>query len=75
MLIEIKHWNGNVLHTIEADNLWAAIVALVKAGADLSRANLFMANLSGVNLSGADLYGANHTATATATAPANIDRD
>jgi len=45
MLIEIKCWNGNVLHTIEADNFRAAIVALVQARADLSRADLSRAKI------------------------------
>ena len=65
MLIEIKSWiNGKVLHTFETDNLRMAIIALVKQGADLSRADLYGANLSRANLYGADLsranlYGAN----------------
>jgi len=69
MLIEIKHWKGNILHTIEADNLRAAVEALIRAranlsGANLSRADFSRANLSRANLSGADfsranLYGAN----------------
>ena len=51
-LIEIKHWNGKILHTIETDNLRSAIILLVNSGADLSVANLYGANLSGANLSG-----------------------
>ena len=70
MLIEIKSWiDGQVLHTIEADSIKAAVEALVEkganlsradlSGADLSRANLSGANLSRAHLSGADLSGAN----------------
>ena len=56
---QIKHWNGNVLHTIEADNIKAAMEALVKSEANLSGVNLWGANLSGVNLRGANIWGAN----------------
>jgi len=67
-LIEIKHWTGNILHTIEADNIKAAIEALVKVGtnlgganlggADLRGADLGRANLRRADLGGADLLGA-----------------
>ena len=55
-LIEIKHWNGSTLHTIEADNIKSAIEALVKSGADLRGAFLDGAFLDGADLRGAD-YG------------------
>lgn len=40
MLIEIKHRNGNALHTIEADNLKTAVEMLAKKGAYLEGAYL-----------------------------------
>ena len=40
MLIEIKHCIGKILHTIEADNLRSAVIALVNSGANLSGAYL-----------------------------------
>ena len=45
-LIEIRHWNGNVLHSIEADSIKAAVELLLGRGADLS----------GAVLSGAEYY-------------------
>ena len=59
MLIEIKHCIGKILHTIEADNLRSAVIALVNSGADLSGANLSEAYISRAYLSEAYLSGAN----------------
>ena len=59
MLIEIKHCIGKILHTIEADNLRSAVIALVNSGANLSGAYLSGANLSRAYLSEAYLSGAN----------------
>jgi hypothetical protein len=50
-LVTIKHWNGNILYTTEADSIKAAVEALVK-----SEANLTGADLTGANLRGA-IYG------------------
>jgi hypothetical protein len=58
-LIEIKHWNGKILHTIEADSIKAAVEALVRNGANLNMASLDGANLNRANLNGASLDGAN----------------
>ena len=58
MQIEIKHWSGSVLHTIEADTIKAAVEALVKRGANLRGANLEGAYLRGAYLEGAK-YGEN----------------
>jgi uncharacterized protein YjbI with pentapeptide repeats len=50
-MIEIKHKiTGEVLHTVDADDL---------VGANLKGANLEGANLEGANLKWADLVGAN----------------
>jgi hypothetical protein len=57
-LIEIKNWTGEVLHTIKADSIKAAVKVLIKRGADLRGANLTGANLRGANLTGAYLRGA-----------------
>jgi uncharacterized protein YjbI with pentapeptide repeats len=62
--IEIKNWSGNVLHTIEADSLKAAVEALVKQGCNLrgvylEGAYLEWAYLGGAYLEGANLRGAN----------------
>ena len=60
-MIEIKHKDGRVLATVEADTLRGANLRGANLrwadlrGADLSGANLFEANLSWANLSGADL--------------------
>lgn len=55
-LIEIKSWiNGKVLHTIEADNIRAAVEVLVRQGAYLQGADLQGAYLQGADLQGADL--------------------
>jgi hypothetical protein len=57
---EIKSsWNDEVLFAIETDSLKLAVEAAVKAGANLSRANLSGANLLWANLSGANLRWAN----------------
>ena len=59
MKIEIKtRWSGSVLFSLETDNIKLCIEAAVRAGANLSGADLSGANLSGANLSGADLSGA-----------------
>ncbi len=58
-IIKIKHLSGEVLQTIEADNLKTAIEALIRRGANLEGANLEGANLRGANLRGANLEGAN----------------
>jgi uncharacterized protein YjbI with pentapeptide repeats len=57
-IIEIKHYKGSILYTIEADNLRSAIIALVKSGADLNGADLSWADLSWADLNGANLSGA-----------------
>ena len=54
-LIEIRHWNGNVLHSIEADSIKAAVELLLGRGADLSGAVLSGAVLRDADLSGAVL--------------------
>ena len=66
MGIEIKsRWHGNIIYTAKtAGTVHEAVLAAIKAGAnlygaDLSGANLYGADLSGANLSGANLYGAN----------------
>lgn len=60
MLIEIKSClSGEVLHTIESDNIRTAIASLVRQEANLSRANLYGADLRRANFSGANLRGAN----------------
>ncbi len=56
--IEIKHWNGNVLYTIEADSIKAAVEALVQRDACLRGADLRGAYLTDACLRGADLRGA-----------------
>jgi len=60
-MIEIKsRWSGNVIYTAEsAATVHEAVLAAIKAGANLSRADLYGANLYGANLYGANLYGAN----------------
>jgi uncharacterized protein YjbI with pentapeptide repeats len=58
MKIEIKNWlNGEVIFSHDAENNTVRLTLEmgVKAGADLSRANLSRAYLSGANLSRADL--------------------
>ena len=62
-IIEIKHRNGTILHTIEADSIKAAVEELNLRGADLSGADLSGADLSGANLIRADLSGADMRAT------------
>src|SRR3990167_3127586 len=60
MNIEIKsRFNGNIIFSVEAGSLKAALEIAVKSGANLYRANLSGANLSGADLSGANLYRAN----------------
>jgi len=60
MGIEIKsRWSGNVIYTAEsAGTVHEAVLAAIKAGADLYGADLYGANLSGADLSGADLLAA-----------------
>ena len=58
MQIEIKTWNGTVLHTIEADNIRAAVEALANRGANLRGADLTGADLRGADLRDADLMDA-----------------
>jgi len=55
MLYEIKHWNGTVLVTQEADSLKSAIELLIGRDADLRDAVLRGADLRGADLRGADL--------------------
>jgi len=62
--IKIYNYNGNVAFTAKAETERGALEIAVKAGANLSNADLFRANLYGAdlyraNLSNADLYGAN----------------
>jgi len=61
MKLEIKHINGTILFTHEAEpnSLAITLAAAIAAKADLSYANLSYANLRGANLSSADLRGAN----------------
>ena len=55
--MKIMHiWNGTVLFDApDATSVQAAVLAAVKARANLSGADLSRAVLSGANLSGADL--------------------
>jgi len=69
-MIEIRHkYTGEILHTVDADDLrWANLSGANLSGANLSEANLSRTDLSGANLgrtdlsrtdlSGADLSGA-----------------
>jgi uncharacterized protein YjbI with pentapeptide repeats len=63
-MIEIKNYNGTVIHTVDADSLIRADLRSADlrsanlSGADLRSADLSGANLRSANLSGADLYGA-----------------
>ena len=60
MKIEIRSkWGSTLLFTCEAASLGLELVAAVKAGANLSRADLSRADLYGANLSWANLSGAN----------------
>ena len=60
MNIEIKsRFDGQIIFSVEAGSLKAALEIAVKSGANLYRANLSGANLSGADLSGANLYRAN----------------
>jgi uncharacterized protein YjbI with pentapeptide repeats len=60
MKMEIKSWlTGNALYSAEAENIKKLLMSAIKAGVNLSRADLYGANLSGANLSGADLSHAN----------------
>ncbi len=66
MKIEIKSLAGSLLFEGDFSSLAEALVAAVKKGANLTRANLDGANLTranlyGANLTGADLDGANLT--------------
>lgn len=54
-MIEIKHRDGRVLATLNADTLRGANVS----GANLRGANLSGANVNGADLREADLFGAN----------------
>ncbi|HET9280346.1 MAG TPA: pentapeptide repeat-containing protein [Candidatus Angelobacter sp.] len=59
MRYEIKNrWDGKTIYADEAESLVALVSAAVKAGANLSSANLRRADLYGANLRRADLYGA-----------------
>ena len=59
MNIEIKsRFDGQIIFSVEAGSLKAALDIAVKSRANLSGANLSRANLSGADLSGADLSGA-----------------
>jgi uncharacterized protein YjbI with pentapeptide repeats len=60
MQIEIKSLEGNILHTIEANSMKAAVEALVKRGADLCGADLCDAELCQANLRQANLCGAKY---------------
>jgi hypothetical protein len=58
-VIEIKNrWSGEVLYSGEHASLKEAVEAVVKAGADLTGADLADANLRGANLCDANLRGA-----------------
>jgi hypothetical protein len=59
MKIEIKNESGTVLFGGDYPDIKRAVLAAVRAGADLRDANLSNANLSDANLSGAELIGAN----------------
>jgi hypothetical protein len=60
MKIEIRsRFRASVLFATEAASLKAAVMAALKARADLRGANLYGADLRGANLYGADLRGAN----------------
>ena len=55
-MVEIKHRDGRLLVTVDADTLFGAdLFGADLRGANLRRANLSEANLSGANLLGADL--------------------
>jgi uncharacterized protein YjbI with pentapeptide repeats len=58
MLFEIKHWNGSLIVTQEADSLRGALELLVLSDADLRGAVLRGAVLRGAVLNGAVLNGA-----------------
>ena len=59
MKFEIKsRWDSTLLFTCEAASLDLAVIAAVKARANLDGANLDGANLTRANLDGASLYGA-----------------
>jgi len=61
-MIEIKHrYTGAVLFSLECDPLKIAVETAVKAGADLTCANLRGADLTGADLTGANLRGADLT--------------
>ena len=65
MKFEIKNrWSGEIIYQDEAESFKALILSAIKAGADLSGADLWSANLRSAdlrsaNLSGADLWDAN----------------
>jgi hypothetical protein len=60
MKYEIKHRiTGAVLFSMECESIKLCVEAAVRAGCDLSGANLSDADLSGVNLFGCDLSRAN----------------
>lgn len=58
-IVTITRRNGTILWQGEAESVRAAVVALVRSGADLSGVNLRCVNLRGVNLVRAKLHGAN----------------
>lgn len=58
MKFEILSISGTVLFSADVESLRAALEAAVKAGANLSRADLRGANLRGADLRGANLDGA-----------------
>ena len=57
-MIEIKSINGSVLYSAECETLGEAVVAAIKAEANLRGANLYGSYLRGADLCGANLYGA-----------------
>ena len=59
MKFEIKSEFGSILFECNGESLRDAVIAAVKARADLSGADLSGANLYGADLSHANLYGAN----------------
>ena len=58
-MIEIKSINGSVLYSAVRGTLGEAVVAAIKAEANLRGANLYGSYLRGADLCGADLCGAN----------------
>ena len=58
-MIEIKSINGSVLYSAECETLGEAVVAAIKAEANLRGANLYGSYLRGADLCGANLRGAN----------------